>query len=295
MRKFLKTCHVISRILLYLCVIAVLLLYFFKPGLLELAQSVLPAADNGSWLAMVTALSIAAVMFAASEMAYRSLQDNEFMATLSSSVLKPAYDRYDLSDRRFKTASGELDFNASLRDVTDEKERVLRELAWERQHSKKLQKRTVGNRIVSLLFFVAGVVFFLFPFVWFFVTGKPLWAQTGTAMDYFSIIALILTMIIILEIGANQSQLRRLNTILSIRDRCAELDRKPAAALPQATAAPYVPTPAPAPVQVKPAPAPAEDPWKPEPDWSGVQEAAPDEKPESPFVQLNPEEESDGD
>ena len=43
MRKFLKTSHVISRILLYLSVIGVLLLYFFKPGVISLVQQLIPA------------------------------------------------------------------------------------------------------------------------------------------------------------------------------------------------------------------------------------------------------------
>ena len=133
MRKFLKTSHIIARIFLYICVIGVLLLYFFKPGVIGLAQKFVPEADNGAWLAVVTTLSVAAVMFAASELAFKSLTDNKYMILLSSSVLKPAYERYDLSDRRFsKPEKGEFDFNASLRDVTDEKERVMRELAWER-------------------------------------------------------------------------------------------------------------------------------------------------------------------
>ena len=84
MRKFLKTSHVISRIFLYLSVIGVLLLYFFKPGVIGLAQKLIPTANTGAWLALVTTLSIAAVMFAASELAYKSLTDNEFMITLST-------------------------------------------------------------------------------------------------------------------------------------------------------------------------------------------------------------------
>ena len=83
MRKFLKTSHVISRIFLYICVIGVLLLYFFKPGVLTLMQRFVPDADAGSWLALTTTLSIAAVMFAASELAYKSLLDNEFSQNLS--------------------------------------------------------------------------------------------------------------------------------------------------------------------------------------------------------------------
>ena len=90
MRKFLKTSHVISRIFLYLSVIGVLLLYFFKPGVISLVQQFVPTADTGAWLALVTTLSIAAVMFAASELAYKSLTDNEFMITLSTSILETA-------------------------------------------------------------------------------------------------------------------------------------------------------------------------------------------------------------
>ena len=47
MRKFLKTSHVISRIFLYLSVIGVLLLYFFKPGVISLVQQFVPTADSG--------------------------------------------------------------------------------------------------------------------------------------------------------------------------------------------------------------------------------------------------------
>ena len=164
MRKFLKTSHVISRIFLYLSVIGVLLLYFFKPGVISLVQQFVPTADTGAWLALVTTLSIAAVMFAASELAYKSLTDNEFMITLSTSILETAYSRYDLSDRRFsKPAKGEFEFNQGLRDVTDERERVMYELSWEKQNNKALQKKTIGNMIVALIFFIAGLVFFFCP------------------------------------------------------------------------------------------------------------------------------------
>ena len=229
MRKFLRTSHVISRVFLYVCVIGVLLLYFFKPGVIGLAQKLLPDTDSGAWLALVTTLSIAAVMFAASELSYKSLTDNEFMILLSSEVLKPAYGRYDLSDKRFsKPEKGEFDFNASLRDVTDEKERVMRELAWERQNSKKLQKKTVGNKIVTLFFFIAGLVFFFYPILFYPITHRLMSFSAGSLMDYFSIVALILAVVIIFEIGNNQGQARRFNTILSIRNRSDDLSEKPA-------------------------------------------------------------------
>ena len=228
MRKFLKTSHVISRIFLYLSVIGVLLLYFFKPGVISVAQQFVPTADTGAWLALVTTLSIAAVMFAASELAYKSLTDNEFMITLSTSILETTYGRYDLSDRRFsKPAKGEFEFNQGLRDVTDEKERVMYELAWEKQNNKALQKKTVGNMIVALIFFIAGLVFFFCPVVWYPITKGLMSFETGTVMDYFSLVAVILTLFIIFEIGNNQGPIRRLNTILSIRSRSDELHEKP--------------------------------------------------------------------
>lgn len=311
MRKFLKTSHVISRIFLYLCVIGVLLLYFFKPGVLALMQRFVPGADAGSWLALTTTLSIAAVMFAASELSYKGLLDNEFMITLSESVLKPVYSRYDLSDKRFsKPAKGEFDFNASLRDVTDGKERVMHELAWEKQHCKKLQKKTVGNKIVTLLFFIAGLVFFFCPAVIYPLTKNLMSLPTGTPMDYFSLVALILTMVIVLELGSNQGQSRRLNTILSIRSRSDELAEqpKPAAGRPEpvfAAPKPVYEAPKPSvaavPEQIvttpsavsvsAPEPVKPEESWTPEPAWSGVPEDLPtEEKPgESAFVNLTPE------
>ena len=311
MRKFLKTCHVISRILLYLCVIGILLLYFFKPGVLSLAQNVFPNAGEGAWIALATTLSIAAVMFAASELSYKSLSDNEFMITLSSSVLKQSYGQYDLSDKRFsKPAAGEFEFNASLRDVTDEKERVMRELAWEKQHNKKLQKKTAGNKLVTLLFFLAGLAFFVYPLIVYFMTKNLMSLPTGTPMDYFAIVALILTMIIVFENGNNQGQIRRLNTILSIRSRSDELNEKPA--LPVSNQEPAYPGTAPiyepkpavntAPVEsvserpenvaepVQPQP-PVQEMWKPDPVWTGVPEEGVTPQ-SSAFVNLTPEEET---
>ena len=305
MRKFLKTSHVISRIFLYLSVIGVLLLYFFKPGVISLVQQFVPTADTGAWLALVTTLSIAAVMFAASELAYKSLTDNEFMITLSSSILETTYKRYDLSDRRFsKPAKGEFEFNQGLRDVTDEKERVMYELSWEKQNNRALQKKTIGNMIVALIFFIAGLVFFFCPFVWYPVAKGLMSFETGTVMDYFSLVAILLTLLIIFEIGNNQGPIRRLNTILSIRSRSDELNEKPvlpasrpeafyanaapAAAVyeapkPAAAAEHAVTAPVSAPASA-PEPAKPEETWSPEPAWTGVPEES-----GSTFVNLTPE------
>ena len=311
MRKFLKTSHVISRIFLYVSVIGVLLLYFFKPGVISLVQQFIPTADTGAWLALVTTLSIAAVMFAASELAYKSLTDNEFMITLSSSILETTYRRYDLSDRRFsKPAKGEFEFNQGLRDVTDEKERVMYELSWEKQNNKALQKKTVGNMIVALIFFIAGLVFFFCPVVWYPITKGLMSFRTGSVMDYFSLVAMILTLLIILEIGNNQGPIRRLSTILSIRTRSDELNDKPVlpASRPDvfyANAAPAAavyeaPKPAApaehvvtAPVSA-PEPAKPEETWSPEPAWTGVPEETDAEQTHgSAFVNLTPDTEDE--
>ena len=311
MRKFLKTSHVISRIFLYVSVIGVLLLYFFKPGVISLVQQFIPTADTGAWLALVTTLSIAAVMFAASELAYKSLTDNEFMITLSSSILETTYRRYDLSDRRFsKPAKGEFEFNQGLRDVTDEKERVMYELSWEKQNNKALQKKTVGNMIVALIFFIAGLVFFFCPVVWYPITKGLMSFRTGSVMDYFSLVAMILTLLIILEIGNNQGPIRRLSTILSIRTRSDELNDKPVlpASRPDvfyanaAPAAPMYEAPKPAapaehvvtaPVSA-PEPAKPEETWSPEPAWTGVPEETDAEQTHgSAFVNLTPDTEDE--
>ena len=307
MRKFLKTSHVISRIFLYLSVIGVLLLYFFKPGVMNLLQQFVPTADTGAWLALVTTLSIAAVMFAASELAYKSLTDNEFMITLSSSILETVYGRYDLSDRRFsKPAKGEFEFNQGLRDVTDETERVMYELSWEKQNNKALQKKTIGNMIVALIFFIAGLVFFFCPAVWYPVTGGLMSLNTGTVMDYFSLVAILLALFIIFEIGNNQGPIRRLSTILSIRSRSDELNEKPVlASRPEAfytNAAPVYEAPKPAAPVVEhvvtspvsaPEPVKPEEAWTPEPAWTGVpEETGAEDRPHgSAFVNLTPDEE----
>ena len=319
MNKFLKTCHIISRVFVYLCVILVLLLYFFKPGIMEWAQTVLPAVDNSTWLAVVTALSLAAVLFATSELSYKSLQDNEFLATLSSSLLQPAFEQFEINDGKAgKTVKSERELNENLRDISDGKERVVQELAWEKQHSKTLLKRTLGNKVASLFFLVAGLAFFLFPVVYYLVTKRLFGLESGTPLDYVSIVALILTMVIVFESGNTQGLLRRLNTILAIRGRSDDLSEKPvqAEAVPSAPVylysapAPVVSAPvSPAPVSSTPvnsvpaqeapaaapaapasAPLPPEEIWHPE-TWSGVPEetAAAEEGSTNSFIHLTPE------
>lgn len=314
MNKFLKTCHIISRVFVYLCVILVLLLYFFKPGIMEWAQTVLPAADNSTWLAVVTSLSLAAVLFATSELSYKSLQDNEFLATLSSSLLQPAFEQFELNDGKVgKTVKSERELNENLRDISDGKERVIQELAWEKQHSKTLLKRTMGNKFASLFFLVAGLAFFLFPVVYYLVTKRLFGLESGTPLDYVSIVALVLTMVIVFESGNTQGLLRRLNTILAIRGRSDVLSEKAvqAEAVPNAPVylysapAPVSPAPiSPAPVNSVPAqeappaapaapasaPLPPEEIWHPEA-WNGVPEETPaaEESSTNSFIHLTPE------
>ena len=287
MRKLVKVCNVISKVLMILCVIALLLLFFSRAGSIALLQRFVPSADEGTWLAMVTTLSIAAVMFAACGLAFRGVEEREFMTRLSSAILEPAYAQHDLGDKRLKPAADELDFNASLRDVTDEKERVLRELAWEKQHNKKLQKKMNGSKLVCLFFFLAGLAFLIYPIVAHFVFGTVMRMIPGTPMDYFSIVALILTFFIASDSGSGQGILRRLNTILSIRSRNDALmeEEKAKAALPAQTAEPApVYTPEPAPVYTPEPVRPEED--IPVPPEQPVPAAAP----VSVFENLTPEE-----
>ena len=236
---------------------------------------------------------------------------------LSSSILKPAFDRHDLSDKRYhKTAANELDFNASLRSISDVRERTLQELAWEKKNNKQLQKKTVGNGIVSLVFFVLALLFLVYPVVMYFLNGQVLKLPGLDILAYVAVAAVVLTFIIIFDYTGYQKALRRLNTVLSIRSRCDEIFEaertdlirpKPLAAYAEAPVPAEGPTmPAPAaepeaaPVPKTPAPVimpeevPAEVPEKTEeasPE-SAEPEAAPAEVKETVFESLTPEENS---
>ena len=229
MSKFLKACHVISRIFLYISLICVILFYVFRPELLVIAQGIAPGKEAGVWLAITTAVAISAVMFSAAELAFKSLTDNDFMITLSSSILEPAYGHFDISDKRYsKTSKGEFAFTQKLRDITDEKERVMYELAWEKQNNKRLQKKTAWNKIVMLVFFIAGFLFILFPAVYRLLIKEPMILDQGAIGRYFPFVALLLTVMIVLEVGDNRGLSRRLDTILSLRSRSDELYERPA-------------------------------------------------------------------
>ena len=210
MRKFLKVCHIISRVLIFLCVAAALVLLFLR--LEGLGFGPAPTTDGSFWKVFAATLGLAAVMFAASDWAYRLLEDNDFLEALSASVLKPAFERHDLSDKRFhKTSANELDFNASLRTIADGKERTLQELAWEKKNNKQLQKKTVGNGIVSLIFFLLALLFLIYPIVMYFVTGQVLKLPGTDILAYVAVAAIVLTFIIIFDYTGYQKALRRLN------------------------------------------------------------------------------------
>ena len=316
MRKFLKVCHIISRVLIFLCVAAALVLLFLR--LEGLGFGPAPTTDGSFWKVFSATLGLAAVMFAASDWAYRLLEDNDFLEALSASILKPAFERHDLSDKRFhKTAANELDFNASLRTISDVKERTLQELAWEKKNNKQLQKKTVGNGIVSLIFFLLALLFLIYPIVMYFVTGQVLKLPGTDILAYVAAAAIVLTFIIIFDYTGYQKALRRLNTVLSIRSRCDEIYEaertdlvrpKPIAAYtPSPSDAPAaqapVPEPEPLPAPKAPAPVimpeevPAEVPAETteavqaEPEPEAVP-AVPAEPKESVFESLAPEEEA---
>ena len=277
MRKFLRACHFISRILIVLCVAAILVLYYYRPDSFAFI-GVQGAAHESFWLVFGTTLGMASVMFAASDWAFTSLEEKEFLVTLSSSILHPCYDEHDLSDRHYTKAAsaGELDFNANLREITDSRERIMQELAWERKNNKRLKGKAAGNSIVSLVFFLAALFFLIYPIVLFLVKGQLLTLPDGSFMPYFTMAAVVLTLLILCDNTGYWVLQRRLNTVLSIRNRNDALDNAPTAPTP-------LPAPAPASAPVS-APAPAPTPAKAEP--------VTEEKSDSVFESLAPEEDS---
>ena len=259
MRKFLRVCRVISRILIILSVAAILLLYYARPDSFAFLGINGPASDS-FWKVFATTLAMAAVMFAASDWAFTSVEEKDFLVTLSSSVLRPCYDEHDLSDKHYAKAASadEVDFNANLREVIDGKERVLQELAWERKNNKRLKSKAAGNSIVSLIFFLAALFFLIYPIVMFILRGQLLMLPDGSFMPYFTAAAVMLTIIILCDNTGYRNLQRRLNTILSIRNRNDGLEDAPAPAVLPAVPAP-IPAPVPAAVPA-PAPAPAAEP-----------------------------------
>ena len=310
MRKLLRVCHIISRIFIFLIMAAILLLYFMRPDTLGFLNKG-AAADGLFWEVFATTFSMAAVMFAASDWAYRSMEDSDYLVTLSSSILRPCYEEHDLSDKHYAKAASadEWDFNANLRDVTDQKERVLQELAWEKKNNKRLKSKANANGIVSLFFFLAALFFLIYPIVLFAVDEVLLALPDGSFMPYFTTAAVILTVLIVFDNNSYRNHIRRLNTILSIRSRNDELHdapaAEPAAVLPAAPAPAYVPAPAPvsyaapaaAPAVPAPAPAPAPAPVpaveEPEPVFTPAEPApAVPETADSIFESLEPEEDN---
>ncbi|MBO7669079.1 MAG: hypothetical protein J6S60_00685 [Oscillospiraceae bacterium] len=290
MRKFLRVCRIISRILIVLSVAAILALYYFRPESLAFLRIGGGAAAESFWMVFGTTLAMAAVMLAASDWAFTSVEEKDFLATLSSTVLRPCYEAHDLSDKHYSKAASadELDFNASLREVTDGRERVMQELAWERKNNKRLKSKATGNGIISVVFFVAGLFFLIYPIVLFAAKGQLLTLPDGSFMPYFTIAAVILTLLILCDNVGYRTLQRRLNTVLSIRLRNDGLEEARASVPALAPAATPVPAPAPAAAPAAPAPVPEEPISAPAPAEADPVE---EDRPGSLFESLSPEEE----
>ena len=152
----------------------------------------------------------------------------------------------------------------------------MQELAWERKNNKRLKGKAAGNSIVSLVFFLAALFFLIYPIVLFLVKGQLLTLPDGSFMPYFTMAAVVLTLLILCDNTGYWVLQRRLNTVLSIRNRNDALDNTPTAPTP-------LPAPAPASAPVS-APAPAPTPAK--------AETVAEEKSDSVFESLAPEEDS---
>lgn len=232
--------------------------------------------DSELWLKLMAVISVSSALFALSDMFKESADDRRGMSILSSSIVKPLYDRFselgllvdadgkDLSKVKY---SSESDFDRSLRGIADNDERVVRELVWEKRSNAKRMSRSRGNSVLRVILLLLSVVLLvgslalLFFFPQWFPTIPPVY------LDCSILCSLVLALASSFAHKGGFVYFQKLEMLLGLKERCqAILDRRDQAAKEEMKQpAPYIPVPAfAAPVEPDPIPAfgaaPAADP-----------------------------------
>ena len=214
--------------------------------------------DKDLWLQLMATISCSSVLFALSDLFKSSSDDRRSMSALSSSIVKPLYDRFSelglLVDANGKNISkpeyvSESDFDRSLRSVSDENERVVRELVWENRNNTRRANRGRWNALCHVIFLLLSAILFLGGLVVLFVF--PRWFPNvavpnipGGFLDIIILCSFVLALVASFAHNGSFGYFQKLDMLFALKERClAILEQHNRKTKDVQQPAPYIPTP----------------------------------------------------
>ncbi|MCR5088088.1 MAG: hypothetical protein K6C08_01080 [Oscillospiraceae bacterium] len=203
------------------------------------------------WKNLVAAVSVSAALFALSDLYQKASDSRRNLSILSAGIIDPVYTRFD-SLGYFRDASGahmakasyssDYDFDQFLRTVTDGKERALRELVWEKKGNDKRRKQSRGYAVSHTVLLVLSLLVLVGPAVLIFFFPQYYPQLDETFLEVLTLCSFVFTFAVALAGASNLGSLKKIQMLLNLKERCADID----------PASPSVPAPAPSPVVVMP-------------------------------------------
>ena len=204
--------------------------------------------DSETWLSLITIIAVSSALYALSDLYKKSADNTKNLSILSAGIIDPLYTRFDSlgyftdnSGTHMSKASysSDYDFNQYLRNITDGRERALRELVWEKKVNDKSRKGSRSDSAVHSIFLVLALVILVGGCVTLFFLPQYFPRLETSLMEIICLCSFAFTLAVAFANGSNLGSMRRVQMLLNLKERCAVVE--PAA----------VPTPpAPAPVVV---------------------------------------------
>ncbi len=231
--------------------------------------------DDGIWRSLVAVVALVSALIAISDTLRKKGDDRKNLYVLASSIIQPVFDRFKeqglLTDENGKdlTKGGyvdEEDFGKELRNVTDSRERAVRELVWEKKNIDRIRKKGRRTGAVAVLFLILAFAVLALAMADVLVLNQRFIKIGADYLDGVVIGALFCALGAAFSDDSNLRYLKKADMLLSVKDRClAILEGKEEPAVQETPvtagfpspaevpAAPVVAVPA-APAAVKPAP-----------------------------------------
>lgn len=192
--------------------------------------------DDATWHVLMAIVCLSGSLLAVSDLFGKSSDDQRNMHTLSLSILNPIYNEFaDRSlfsdtngkDLRKQRYSGESDFERSLRNIDDARDRAVRELIWERRNNEKRPGRARTNRLVRIVFLILSALVLVGGTVLLFVFPQYFPELSSYGVEAIIIGSLVLVLATAFSSGSNYAYLQRIEMLLGLRERCENIISHP--------------------------------------------------------------------
>ena len=192
--------------------------------------------EDGTWRILMSVVSVASALLAVSDLFKKSADDQRSMNALSAAILNPLYNEFaerglftdaagkDLRKERY---SDENVFERSLRNISDQRDRAVRELIWERRNNDKRPSRARVNSLVRIVFLVLSAVVLIGGLVLLFFFPQLMPEVGMYHIDIAIAGSLVIALACAFSAGGNFAFLQRIEMLLGLKERCEDIMSRP--------------------------------------------------------------------